>query len=236
MMKCLLRCEQENFSSCMIDTKTVPNKRFRSFIHYIERKCVGAYRIRPSRRRTCPFNDGIMFAANISFPLTSGRMRYAPTPVRLKSGLHWVKIQSQIDRFNHRVIIESNGKYVGAYRIRPPRRGKSTWNECVMFVVIISYSLTWGRMRYAPTPVRCFLGLTSSWQNRRNGCDDADSGYTKPSKRLRRCWLGSHKTLKTIVTTLTRVTQNPQNDRDDADSGHTKPSKRSWRRNCVHIL
>ena len=122
MMKCLLRCEQENFSSCMIDTKTVPNKRFRSFIHYIERKCVGAYRIRPSRRRTCPFNDGIMFAANISFPLTSGRMRYAPTPVRLKSGLHWVKIQSQIDRFNHRVIIESNGKYVGAYRIRPPRR------------------------------------------------------------------------------------------------------------------
>ena len=49
-------------------------------------------------------------------------MRYAPTPVRLKSGLHWVKIQSQIDRFNHRVIIESNGKYVGAYRIRPSRR------------------------------------------------------------------------------------------------------------------
>ena len=49
-------------------------------------------------------------------------MRYAPTPVRLKLGLHWVKIPSQIDRFNHRIIIESNGKYVGAYRIRPPRR------------------------------------------------------------------------------------------------------------------
>ena len=49
-------------------------------------------------------------------------MQYAPTPVRLKSGLHWVKIQSQIDRFNHRVIIESIVKYVGAYRIRPPRR------------------------------------------------------------------------------------------------------------------
>ena len=70
MVKYPLRCEQENFSSCMIDTKTVPNKRFRSFIHYIERKCVGAYRICPSRRRICPFNDGIMFADNISFSPT----------------------------------------------------------------------------------------------------------------------------------------------------------------------
>ena len=75
MMKCLLRCEQENISSCMIDTKTVPNKRFRSFIHYIERKCVGAYRIRPSRRRTCPFNNGIMFAAIISFSPSRRRTR-----------------------------------------------------------------------------------------------------------------------------------------------------------------
>ena len=75
MMKCLLRCEQENISSCMIDTKTVPNKRFRSFIHYIERKYVGAYRIRPSRRRTCPFNDGIMFAAIVSFSPSRRRTR-----------------------------------------------------------------------------------------------------------------------------------------------------------------
>ena len=142
MMKCLLRCEQENFSSCMIDTKTVPNKRFRLFVHYIERKCVGAQGIRPPRRRTCPFNDGIMFAANISFPLTSGRMRYAPTPARLKSGLHWVKIQSQIDRFNHRVIIESNGKYVGAYRIRPPWRRTCPFNDGIMFAANISFPLT----------------------------------------------------------------------------------------------
>ena len=63
MMKCLLRCEQENFSSCMIDTKTVPNKRFRSFIHYIERKCVGAYRIRPPWRRTHSLNDDVLIAA-----------------------------------------------------------------------------------------------------------------------------------------------------------------------------
>ena len=75
MMKCLLRCEQENFSSCMIDTKTVPNKRFRLFVHYIERKCVGAYRIRPPWRRTCPFNDGIMFAAIISFSPSRRRTR-----------------------------------------------------------------------------------------------------------------------------------------------------------------
>ena len=106
-------------------------------------------------------------------------------------------------------------KCVGAYRIRPSRRRKSTSNECVMFVVIISFSPTWGRMRYAPTHVRLNFGLTSSWQNRRNGCDDADTGHTKPSKRSWRCWLGSHKTLKTIVTTLTRVTQNRRNGRDD---------------------
>ena len=158
MMKCLLRCEQENFSSCMIDTKTVPNKRFRLFVHYIERKCVGAYRIRPPWRRTRSFNDGIMFAANISFPLTSGRMRYAPTPVRLKSWLHWVKIQSQIDRFNHRVIIESNGKYVGAYRIRPSQQrtyqqkslAQSDASLQIPLPLLFSSSLTSGRMRYAP--------------------------------------------------------------------------------------
>ena len=48
---------------------TITNRPIQSSCnHRIYRKCVGAYRIRPSRRRTCPFNDGIMFAANISFP------------------------------------------------------------------------------------------------------------------------------------------------------------------------
>ena len=46
---------------------------------------------------------GTAFQGNFTCSLISGRMRYAPTPIRLKSGLHWVKIQSQIDRFNHRV-------------------------------------------------------------------------------------------------------------------------------------
>ena len=49
---------------------------------------------------------GTAFQGNFTCSRTSGRMRYAPTPIRLKSGLHWVKIQSQIDRFNHRIIIE----------------------------------------------------------------------------------------------------------------------------------
>ena len=69
MMKCLLRCEQENISSCMIDTKTVPNKRFRSFIHYIERKCVGAYRIRPSWRRTFQQKSMSQNDASLQIPL-----------------------------------------------------------------------------------------------------------------------------------------------------------------------
>ena len=88
-----------------------------------------------------------MLASIISCSPTSGRMRYAPTPVRLKSGLHWVKIQSQIDRFNHRVIIESNGKYVGAYRIRPPRQRTCPFNDGIMFAAIISFSPSRRRTR-----------------------------------------------------------------------------------------
>ena len=48
-------------------------------------KIVGAYRIRPSWRRNCTFEDGGLLGVIISFSLTSGRMRYAPTLVRLKS-------------------------------------------------------------------------------------------------------------------------------------------------------
>ena len=95
----------------------------------------------------------------------------------------------------------NNRTCVGAYRIRPSWRGNCMFDECVMLGVIIPFSLTWGRMRYAPTPVRLNFGLTISWQNRRNGCDDADSGHTKPPKRSWRRWLGSHKTVETIVTT-----------------------------------
>ena len=40
---------------------------------------------------------------------------------------------------------------VGAYRIRPPWRGSCTFNDGEMFAVVIAFSLTSGRMRYAPT-------------------------------------------------------------------------------------
>ena len=115
---------------------------------------------------------------------------------------------------------------VGAYRIRPPWRGCCMFDGGILFAVIISFSPTSGRMRYAPTLVRLL-----SWPNTINHytCSIefwADNVMTKPSKRLRRCCLGSHKTLETVATMLTRVTQNRRNGCDDADTGHTKPSKR----------
>ena len=53
-------------------------------------KTVGAYRIRPSWRGKCTSNDGVMLGDIVSFSPTSGRMRYAPTPVRLLSWLNTV--------------------------------------------------------------------------------------------------------------------------------------------------
>ena len=35
------------------------------------------------------FDEGVLFAVIISFPPTSGRMRYAPTHVRLIFGVDW---------------------------------------------------------------------------------------------------------------------------------------------------
>ena len=95
-----------------------------------ERTGVGAYRIRPSRWRNRMFDGGDVFAINMSnHPV---QPPYYP----------W-----------------NNRTGVGAYRIRPSWRGKSTSNECVMFVVIIPFSPTWGRMRYAPTHVRLISGF-----------------------------------------------------------------------------
>ena len=55
----------------------------------INRKHVEAYHIRPQHGRNCMLNDDDVFVVIISFSPTSGRMQYAPTPVRLKSGLDW---------------------------------------------------------------------------------------------------------------------------------------------------
>ena len=54
------------------------------------RKCVGAYRIRPSWRWKGTFDGGDVLGDIISFSLIWGRMRYAPTPVRLIFGIYWV--------------------------------------------------------------------------------------------------------------------------------------------------
>ena len=46
-----------------------------------------AYAIRPY---TCSIEFlAMLVCASVPFPLTSGRMRYAPTPVRLYFGIYW---------------------------------------------------------------------------------------------------------------------------------------------------
>ena len=47
------------------------------------RTSVGAYRIRPSRQRGCISNGSEVFAVIVAYSPTSGRMRYAPTPLHL---------------------------------------------------------------------------------------------------------------------------------------------------------
>ena len=120
-----------------------------------------------------------------------------------------------------------NGKYVGAYRIRPSWRGCCIFDDNDVFAVIISFPLTWGRMRYAPTLVRWLLRLNRINDYPCSIKNDAYNNVTKPSNESRRCWLGLHKTLKRFATMLTRVTQNPQTIRDDAVSGYTKGSNHS---------
>ena len=151
-----------------------------------ERTGVGAYRIRPPWRGSCMFDGGDVFVASMSNH----------------------PVQASCHPWNDR-------KCVGAYRIRPPWRGKCTSNDDVMLGNIISFPLIWGRMRYAPTHVPLWSRLNTVYNYPCSMDFWADNIMTKPPKRLRRCWLGSHKTLKTVATTLTRVTQNRRNGCDD---------------------
>ena len=77
-------------------------------------------------------------------------MRYAPTPVRLKSGLHWVKIQSQIYRFNRRTrslnddvlfaAIVSIFAHIRAYAIRPygfPVMQKQLYSHIMICAIVL---------------------------------------------------------------------------------------------------
>ena len=69
-----------------------------------------------------------------------------------------------------------NGKYVGAYRIRPhggehaQKLGLSRKNDGLL-ATIISCSLTSGRMRYAPTVGGKKQNKTDG-KNRKRGCDE----------------------------------------------------------------
>ena len=137
-----------------------------------KRKCVGAYRIRPSRWRGCMLNDDVMLGVIVSFSLTSGRMRYAPTHVRL---LSW---SNTINHYTCSVEFWADN-----IMTKPSKRSWRCWLGSHKTVKTIATT------------------LTRVTQNPQNGCDDADSGHTKPSKRSWRRWLGSHKTVETIVTT-----------------------------------
>ena len=59
-------------------------------IHCFKRTGVGAYRIRPPWRGGCPLIVDVLLCAFISISLTWGRMRYAPTLVRLLFWFYWV--------------------------------------------------------------------------------------------------------------------------------------------------
>ena len=98
--------------------------------------------------------------------------------------------------------------HLRAYAIRPYTCSIEILGllDCVLLV----FSLTSGRMRYAPTLVRLKLRLTISRQNRQMNSSDAGTGHTKPSNELILPWYGCDKTLKRFATMLTRVTQKGQ--------------------------
>ena len=110
-------------------------------------KYVGAYRIRPPQRRNCTYNDCGLLGVTISFSFIWGRMRYAPTLVRLKSWDCWVV---RFCVFDH----------IRAYAIRP--------YSCSVEILGLlgstfrAFSITSGRMRYAPTLDRLYLGVDES--------------------------------------------------------------------------
>ena len=98
--------------------------------HQINGKSVGAYRIRPSHWRKSMFDGGDVLGDIIPFSPTWGRMRYAPTPVRLLSWLNTIN--------HYHCSIEF-------------------W--AVLVCASVPFSPTSGRMRYAPTPVRLWSWL-----------------------------------------------------------------------------
>ena len=158
-----------------------------------------AYAIRPY---TCSIDFGYLWGCvMIPFSPTSGRMRYAPTPVRLIFGIGWVAgwfrfrsfegvCDTPLHMFDCFLGLVGLGvgfvfAHIRAYAIRPYTCSIDFWDMLVC--VFVSFSLTSGRMRYAPTHVRLL-----SWMNTVDNytCSIvfwADNVMTKPPKRLRRC-------------------------------------------------
>ena len=129
-----------------------------------------AYAIRPY---TCSIDFwGVLGGMFVSFPPTSGRMRYAPTLVRLKSRLYWDmcwfhfrSFQGVCDTPLH--LFGWNRGYIGvcvgsvfahlrAYAIRPYTCSVEIDDLLgyVLVLVLVSFPLILGRMRYAATVVR----------------------------------------------------------------------------------
>ena len=151
MMKCLLRCEQENFSLCMIDTKTVPNKRFRLFVHYIEGKFVGAQGHTPCTAANMPIQrwyyvrcHRIIFAHVRAYAI---RPYTCSVEIRASLGENTITNRPIQSSCYHRI----NGKYVGTYRIRPSRRRICPLNDDVCSLPTLHFRSLEGRMRYART-------------------------------------------------------------------------------------
>ena len=81
---------------------------------------------KPCRAARQAFNDNLL-AAVIPYSPTSGRIRYAPT-------VYGEKL-TRNDAIHHRTPPTKNGKYVGAYRIRPDvgERGKTAASNPSLF-------------------------------------------------------------------------------------------------------
>ena len=147
---------------------------------------IRAYAIRPY---TCSIkNDNDVFAVIVSFSPTSGRMRYAPTLVRLKTMLYWVMgwshfrphqgvCDTPLHPFDWNLgdiglLVDSIFAHLRAYAIRPYTCSIDfgDWLVCVL----VSFPPMSGRMRYAPTHVRL-----KSWPNTIHHCTCSMGIHTK---------------------------------------------------------
>ena len=89
-------CEWVVYCRCMNDEMVIFDEVFCGYMYDFNRTSVGAYRIRPPWRGICSHSAKWVTIHRQFTPYsrTSGRMRYAPTPVRLKSNKYTTKTSS----------------------------------------------------------------------------------------------------------------------------------------------